>query len=290
MRVFTFFLFLLFSTCAMGDTNSTQNDFTLTFNKDTERLYRYTLLTTDPKSGLIADHLITDAFIFYWGKKYWKWGTKSFHFQSEPWFEKDSKTGGSDKTGHFYMTYLLSRVLSSRMEDRGWDVYQASLAGTFSGLLAMTLLEVGDGTSEYGFSKEDLIADTLGATLSYILRTNPSLDDFIDIRLEYLPTKDYLSNGDNTTDYSGMRHLAAFKLGGFKSLQRSYWSLLEFQIGYYSRGYRKYDTVPQSQHLYFGVGLSLADLARRSQINLLKNIFEFYQPGHTYVDTDIWSR
>ncbi len=290
MRYIIITIFFLFSSSSFADSNTTKNSFIVDFNSQTDALYRHTLLTTDPAYGLVADHLITDAFIFYWGKKYWKWGTKSFHFNSEPWFEKDSQTGGSDKTGHFYMTYLLSRVLSSRMEDRGWNVYEASLAGTLSGLLAMTLLEVGDGTSEYGFSKEDLIADTLGATLSYILRTNPRLDDFIDIRLEYLPTKDYLSNGDNTTDYSGMRHLAAFKLSGFESLKKSYWSLLEFQVGYYSRGYRTYDTVPKSQHLYVGVGLSLADLARRSQINVLKNIFEFYQPGHTYVDTDLWSR
>ncbi len=250
----------------------------------------YTLISKDPTTGLIADQLIVDALITAWGFKYWSWGEESFHFRGEDWFEEESDTGGSDKTGHFYMTYLLSRVMASRMQDRGWSLEEASLWGALSGMLSMTLLEVGDGTSAYGFSKEDLIADALGATLSYLLRANPRADDFIDVRLEYLPTSNYLEGGDNTTDYSGMKHLLAFKVAGFESLKHSYWGLLEFQVGYYARGYRTIDTEVPSQHLYAGVGISLSNLAYRSEVNILKNIFEFYQPGHTYVEGDIWSR
>ncbi|QOP42685.1 DUF2279 domain-containing protein [Sulfurimonas sediminis] len=250
----------------------------------------YTLLTKDQVTGAVIDNLAVDVMIAAWGYKYWKWGKKSFHFQTEPWFEKDSKTGGSDKTGHLYMTYLLSRVLASRMQDRGWSLQKSSLFGALSGMLSMTLLEVGDGTSNYGFSKEDLAADALGAGLAYLIRAYPRADDFIDIRLEYLPTSDYLKGGDNTTDYSGMKHLVAFKMSGFDSLKNSYWSLLEFQVGYYARGYRSFDTQPQSQHIYAGVGISLANLAKRTNINILKNLFEFYQPGHTYIEQDLWSR
>jgi len=240
--------------------------------------------------GLAVDHLAIDAMIAAWGFKYWKWGTESFHFEEEKWFDEDSDTGGSDKTGHFYMTYLLSRVMASRMEDRGWSLEKSSLAGALSGILAMTLLEVGDGTSAYGFSTEDLLSDALGASIAYLLRANPRADDFVDIRLEYLPSSGYLEDGDKTTDYSGMKHLAAFKIAGFESLKNTYWSLIEFQVGYYSRGYRSYDTGSTSQHLYAGIGISLANLAQRSEINILKNLFEFYQPGHTYVEKDIWSR
>lgn len=260
-------------------------------NITSQKLSNYTLIAKDPTTGLIMDHLLTDVLIAAWGYKHWKWGESSFHFQSEGWFEESSKTGGSDKTGHFYMTYLLSRIMASRMEDRGWNLHEASLAGALSGMLAMTFLEIGDGTSPYGFSKEDFIADGIGAGLAYLLRVNPRIDDFVDIRLEYLPTSGYLKGGDNTTDYSGMRHLAAFKVAGFESLKYTHWSLIEFQVGYYSRGYRSYDDgVEPSQHLYAGIGISLSNLAERSEINILKNLFEFYQPGHTYIDTDIWSR
>ena len=265
-------------------------DWQTNINSSTKNINDYTLFTKDPTIGLITDHLAVDALIAVWGFKYWDWGEKSLHFKKEPWFDKDAETGGSDKTGHFYMTYLLSRIMASRMEDRGWSLEEASLGGALSGMLAMTLLEVGDGTSAYGFSKEDLLADALGAGLAYILRSNPRADDFIDVRLEYLPTANYLKGGDNTTDYSGMKHLLAFKAAGFESLKYSYWGLLELQVGYYSRGYRSIDTEAPSQHLYAGVGISLSNIAARSEINVLKNLFNFYQPGHTYVETDLWSR
>jgi hypothetical protein len=265
-------------------------DLVTTLNEQTEKINDFTLITKDPEVGLIMDNVLVDTMIALWGKSYWKWGTQSEHIHHEEWFQQDSQTGGSDKTGHFYMTYLLSRVLSSRMQDRGYSLETASLTGSLSGLLAMTLLEVGDGTSEYGFSTEDLISDTLGAMFSYLIRSNPKVDDFIDIRLEYMPTASYVSGGDNTTDYSGMRHLVAFKLSGFDKLKNSYFSLVEFQAGFYSRGYRSFDTIAKSQHVYVGIGISLSDLARRTNINALKNLFEFYQPGGTYIDTDAWSR
>ena len=248
------------------------------------------LYPKDKIKGMIFDNVAVDIGIALWGYKYWGWGEKDFHFQTEPWFDYNSKTGGSDKTGHFYMTYLLSRVLSSRMEDRGYSLESSSLIGSLSGMLSMTLLEVGDGTSEYGFSKEDLIADGLGSILAYLIRSNPRVDDFIDIRLEYLPTDNYVKNGDNTTDYSGMRHLIAFKLSGFNELNNSWLQFIELQTGYYSRGYRSIDTEPQSQHLYFGIGISLASLSKYYNVTPLNNLFEFYQPGHTYTDVDLWSR
>ena len=265
-------------------------DFKESINSSSQTLSDYTLITKDPTTGLILDHLAADIAITIWGYNHWNWGEESLHTKREDWFEKDSDTGGSDKTGHFYMTYLLSRVMASRMQDRGYSLEQASLTGSLSALLAMTLLEVGDGTSSYGFSKEDLLADALGSGLAYLIRSNPEVDKFIDIRLEYMPTSGYLKGGDSTTDYSGMKHLVAFKLGGFKSLKNSYWSLIEFQAGYYARGYRTYDTIEKSQHLYAGIGLSLSNLAKRSEINILKNLFEIYQPGGTYIETDMWSR
>ncbi len=283
MRIAIYLLFII--------TSMLNADWTTNVNSSTQKVSDYALITKDPLTGLVMDHIAVDAMIAAWGYKYWNWGKESLHVQEEDWFDKDSDTGGSDKTGHFYMTYLLSRILASRMEDRGYSLEEASLAGSLSGMLAMTLLEVGDGTSAYGFSKEDLLADALGAGMAYLLRANPRVDDFIDIRLEYLPSSGYLSNGDNTTDYSGMKHLAAFKVAGFESLKHTYWGLIEFQVGYYSRGYRSYDTgSDRSQHLYAGIGISLANLADRSEVNVLKNLFEFYQPGHTYTETDIWSR
>ncbi|HHD79021.1 MAG TPA: DUF2279 domain-containing protein [Epsilonproteobacteria bacterium] len=281
----TLFLFTLFYSSILCA------DWITTLNQKTDNINHATLLSEDPTTGLIIDHLAADAVITAWGFKNWKWGTRSFHFETEDWFQYDSDTGGSDKTGHFYMTYLLSRILSSRIEDRGWDLEKSSLAGSLSSMLAMTLLEVGDGTSNYGFSKEDLLSDGLGALSAYLIRSNPKVDDFLDIRLEYLPTTGYFDNPDTTTDYSGMKHLVAFKLSGFESLKESPLRFVELQAGFYARGYRSYDVnIAKSQQIYVGIGLNLSELANMGGINILKNLFEFYQPGHTYTETKIWHR
>jgi len=261
------------------------------FNESTAKLNHYTLITEDPTKGLIMDNLAADAAIALWGYQNWNWGTESFQFKTEDWFEEDSDTGGSDKTGHFYMTYLLSRVLSSRMQDRGWSLEKSSLYGSLSGMLAMTFLEIGDGTSPYGFSKEDLLADSIGALTAYLIRSNPEVDKFLDVRLEYLPSSGYLDNADTATDYSGMKHLVAFKFAGFEDLRDTALGYVEVQVGYYARGYRAYDIdIAQSQQVYIGVGLDLTRLADMTGINMLSNLFEFYQPGYTYVETNLWER
>jgi len=259
-------------------------------NDNSKAMNDILLFTEKPETGLFLDTSLVIAGIAAWGFTQWDWGTESFHTHSEGWFEKESKTGGSDKVGHLYMTYVLSRVLSSRMEDRGYTLEEASLWGVVSGLTAMTFLEIGDGTSPYGFSKEDWIADAIGAGLAYWIRANPRVDDFLDIRVEYWPKNGNEGRSDFTTDYSNMRHLLAFQLSGFEAIHDTPLRFVELQAGFYSRGYRSYDTVPESQHVYVGIGVSISALARESKINVLENVFEFYQPGHTYVETDIWSR
>jgi len=280
-------LFIFSFLCYFSHATEWVND----LNEMTTKISDYTLITDDPTKGLIIDHLAADAVIAAIGFKYWYWGEESFHFRSEGWFEENSATGGSDKTSHFYMTYLLSRVLSSRMEDRGWSLEDATLAGSLSGMFAMTFLEIGDGTGDYGFSKEDFLANGLGALSAYFIRSNPKIDEFVDIRLEYMPTSGYLESTVAATDYSGIKHLMAFKLSGFDSLKESPWRYIEFQLGYYTRGYRSFDVdITKSQQVYVGVGLNLAQLADESGINILKNLFEFYQPGYTYAESKLWKR
>ena len=265
-------------------------DFVESINEKTQKASEALLISHDPVTGAIIDTALVSTGIAVWGFTQWNWGTEDFHFHDEGWFEKESKTGGSDKTGHFYMTYLLSRVMASRMQDRGFSLKESSLIGSLTGLTAMTLLEIGDGTGPYGFSKEDLIADSVGALFAYYIRAYPKVDEFVDVRFEYWPSGTSEGRDDFTTDYSSMRHLIALKASGFDDLKESPLGLIELQIGYYSKGYRSYDTVTESQQVYVGIGISLSDLARRSKIHVLENIFEFYQPGHTYIQTNIWSR
>ena len=199
--------------------------FVETINIGSDKAAKFTLISEDPLVGGVVDTALVSTGIAIWGFSQWNWGTEKFHFQSEGWFESESKTGGSDKTGHFYMTYLLSRIVASRMQDRGLSQEWSSFWGSVSGLTSMTLLEIGDGTSPYGFSKEDFIADSVGAALAFLIRAYPKVDEFVDVRFEYWPSGSSEGRTDFTTDYSSMRHLIALKLLGFDTLKRTPLSL-----------------------------------------------------------------
>ncbi|PLX88844.1 MAG: hypothetical protein C0618_03450 [Desulfuromonas sp.] len=244
--------------------------------------------TTAEKRLVARDTLLSAAAITAWGVTNWDWFTRSFHRGDEGWFTDASKTGGSDKTGHMFSTYALADLMF-------WDFYhrngmarqRAAQSAAWSALGVMTFLEVGDATSDYGFSYEDLIMDALGAGTSYLLNRHPGLDEKIDFRLEYWPSKGLSGRDDYAADYSGMRHLFALKAAGFTSLKKTPLRFLEVHLGYYSRGFRTYDVghYDEERHLYAGVGLSLPEVF--SGVPILPSIFKYYQPPKTYLATDI---
>lgn len=103
-----------------------------------------------------------------WGVTKWDWFKYSPKFKQEGWFGADTHAGGADKTGHLYMSYLLT-------EGMLWDFKRKQVTNpedkaALAALGAMTLIEVGDATSsKYGFSGEDLIADAVGVGASWWL-------------------------------------------------------------------------------------------------------------------------
>ena len=213
-----------------------------------------------------------------WGIARWDWFQHHPKMQKEGWFGADTHAGGADKTGHFYMSYVLSDLLLWDFRRQG--VHKPERAAALTALAAMTLLEVGDATSsKYGFSTEDLIADAGGVLASWLLATHPRLDDLVDIRMEYWPSAGFEPSGDATSDYSGMRHLIALQGSAIPALGNTPLRWLELQTGYYTCGFRSFDLPLENgpeRHLYVGVGLSLPTLfgSRR----YAKTLFSYLQP------------
>jgi hypothetical protein len=50
------------------------------------------------------------ALVTYTGFKDWKWGSASFRFNSEGWFGMSTGSGGLDKLGHAYGSYMASAL------------------------------------------------------------------------------------------------------------------------------------------------------------------------------------
>src|SRR4051812_877740 len=67
------------------------------------------------------------ALITYTGFKDWKWGSASFRFNSEGWFGMATGSGGLDKLGHVYGSYMTSELLYWRLRATHHDHWVTSL-------------------------------------------------------------------------------------------------------------------------------------------------------------------
>ncbi len=223
--------------------------------------------------------------VLLWGFTQWGYGEEDFHFDKEGWFKNDTSNGGTDKLGHFYTNYLVTRILASIYNDWGYDRSDAALyAALTAGFLSGIFIEIGDGFSAHGFSQEDFIADILGAVIGYYWYINPSLAEKIDFRVEYALSFNSNNVTDFTTDYERMKFLLAIKAEGFEMFQNNFMKYLELHIGYYSRDFN-HDTMPlegRKRYLYAGVGLNLSRLLR-PYVGKYSKVFNYLQIPYSYL-------
>ncbi len=235
--------------------------------------------------GVVAlDLSIASMAISAWGISQWGWFKHSPVAKTEEWFGKNTSSGGADKTGHLYMSYVLSELFLWDFRRHG--VKKPERKAALSALAAMTLVELGDATSDkFGFSSEDLVADALGVAASWWLGSNPVWNDRIDLRMEYWPSNGYNLKNDAVSDYSGMKHLIALRADGFQSLRNTPMKWLELQAGYYTRGFRTFDEEDRpTRHTYVGLGISLPVLAGKN--SKAGKILSYIQPPGFYLEAD----
>lgn len=239
-------------------------------------------LTTKDNKVIVRDTALASAAFTAWGVDKWDWFQSSPHLDSEGWFGKNTATGGSDKLGHFYGSYLLADAM--HWDFKRHNIPHAASKAALASFAAMTVIEIGDSTSaKYGFSHEDLTMDALGATASWWLATHPDWDRKVDLRFEYWPSKGFNAHKDAVADYSGMKQLIAIKGDGFAALQDTPLEYLELHTGYYTRGYRSYDKghYEKQRNSYVGIGINMAKLFGKDQ--RFSRVFEYYQVPGTYV-------
>lgn len=234
--------------------------------------------TRSDQDTVLLDFSVASAAMTAWGIARWDWFQHNPKIKREGWFGRDTHAGGADKTGHFFMSYLLADLLYYDFKQQ--NVRQPARTAALTALATMTLLEIGDATSsKYGFSTEDLIADAAGVLASWFLATHPEWDRVLDIRMEYWPSAGFELSGDIASDYSGMRHLMALQADVIPILKQTPFRWLEFQAGYYTRGFRSFDRTMQNgpeRHVYAGIGLSLPRLFRTNRLS--RRLFTYLQP------------
>ena len=234
-------------------------------------------------------NLAMSSAIIAWGFTQWDYGTEELHSGDEGWFGRETSNGGSDKLGHFYTNYLMTRILGPLFRAWGYSREDAALwAAVSSGIQSVVVMEVGDATSpEHGFSYEDALMDLLGSVIGYYWYRYPSVADKIDFRVEYWPGSDTRASTDFTTDYENMKHLMAVKAEGFDMFRRNWGRYFELQLGYYTRNFHHNSTPIEARerYLYAAIGVNLSALLR-PVMGKYSGIFNFYQVPYTYLPYD----
>lgn len=223
----------------------------------------------------------------------WKWGQSKFHFSNEGWFGRDTTALGMDKLGHAHGTASIADGVTLALRSKVSDPKAAALTGSIYAMGVMTFVEIADGTSDYGFSANDIVADAAGATFAYFRNTIPGLKEKVDYRFEYMPS----GNGAYRpwSDYSGQKYLFAFKLAGWKKFESSPLRLLEIHAGYYARGFTSREESrgdPLYRKIFFGIGLNVEQLLFGKERGneggakgIARELFRHVQTPYTYTET-----
>jgi len=241
-------------------------------------------LTDDElRNRVIYTNIIGAGVIALWGTAFWDYFTIDPVVGDEGWFGEDTKSGGADKLGHLYSTYLWSLGFSSLYEYWGMSEDDAILYGPLTSWIFQGMMEIGDSFSEsQGFSYEDMVMNTIGAAFYYVREKYPSVKSKLDLRLEYIP--DFESDVDIFTQYNSMKYLMALKFSGFESMEDTPMKYFELQLGYYTRGYQNQDNYESKERVvYAGIGINSSEVLKAMGWEKTSKILNYYQLPYTYV-------
>ena len=110
------------------------------------------------------------------GLRDWDWGGSEFQFIEEGWFAKNTPHGGMDKIGHAFSTYVIADILTDRIRANASNPAGAPITGALVAFGIMGLGETLDGfTGKHRFSREDIVANGVGAAFSILRNSDPWL-------------------------------------------------------------------------------------------------------------------
>jgi hypothetical protein len=191
---------------------------------------------------------------------------QKFHFTDEGYFGQNTYAGGGDKASHFVSFYIVTKLMSGVFQEMDAPTDRARLMGFGVALAAGLMNEIGDGYIRYGFSYEDLIADTLGAATALGI-AHYHLDDLVGFRAGLVPAPDEICcpYGGFGKDYTKEIYSGDLKIVGLG--QRAHFDpgvarYLLFSMTYGSKGYPYSNPVIRERQVGFEVGLNFGQIMK----------------------------
>jgi hypothetical protein len=240
------------------------------------------------------------------GLRDWDWGGSRFQFIEEGWFAKNTRHGGMDKIGHAFSTYVIADILTDRIRENATNPAGAPITGALVAFGIMGLGEAVDGfTGKHRFSREDIVANGIGAAFSILRNSIPGMREKLDWRIMYTPAS-FERPGITDSEESGIlppyqrqRYIMALKGSGFEALRNTPLRYAELHAGFDVRGFEQRERelgYPIERTFYVGVGLnlnevlfgagSLPNLARYKgtlPARVVQKTFEYVQVPYTSV-------
>jgi hypothetical protein len=175
-----------------------------------------------------------------------------------------------DKIGHAFSTYVIADILTDRIRENATNPTGAPITGALIAFGIMGLGEAVDGfTGKHRFSREDIVANGIGAAFSILRNSIPGLRDKLDWRIMYTPAS-FERPGITTSEDSGIlppyqrqRYIMALKGSGFEALRNTPLRYAELHAGFDVRGFERRERelgYPIERTFYVGVGLNLNEV------------------------------
>ncbi|MFN0158965.1 MAG: DUF2279 domain-containing protein [Bacteroidota bacterium] len=168
----------------------------------------------------------------WWGfDAWWQGNSEPFHLIHEGWFHDYSL--GIDKIGHFYTAYFYFRTFRNIMLWGGHDRSTALWWGVGGTALFSLCVEVGDGFTIWGFSFDDLTANTLGLCYGVLQTEVPYMQNF-NFKWSYVPRSATERITQITSNYDSHTYWLAINVNGLlPESAKSYWpEFLQLAVGY----------------------------------------------------------
>jgi uncharacterized protein YfiM (DUF2279 family) len=189
--------------------------------------------------------------------------TGGFHVGHENWFGEHTYVGGADKVSHFVSFELIARELAGVYEFLGYDQDRARLLGFGVSVATGALIEIGDGTNEFGFSYEDLLMDIGGAGTAVVL-AELDAEDLVGFRFGKVPgpVPEHTELGLGR-DYDYEIYTADLKLAGVArrlGLDIGLARYLLLSATYGVKGYPRGAIPDRERQVGFEIGLNLGEM------------------------------